>query len=285
MQYCSLPARQFSHSRHELTMQPTPTRSPGANAVTSEPTSATMPAISWPGIAGYGISPHSPRAKWMSEWQMPQNLMSMRTSLGPIGRRSICSGSRAAVADAAPTALAVVVAEDDGALLISVTNPTMGRGRVLTRTLREGYWQGTPRPRPGAYSWSMGDLSIELAQFLTTRRANVTPEDVGLPVHGRRQVRGLRREEVASLAGVSVEYYKRLERGQATAPSDSVLARARRRRCGSTTPSARTCSTSSTPPARPRHAPCAAAPQQIRPIAQRILDAIDAPVDADQRTR
>ena len=67
------------------------------------------------------------------------------------------------------------------------------------------------------------DVAGELAQFLTTRRARITPTDVGLPVHGRRQVRGLRREEVASLAGVSVEYYKRLERGHATAPSDSVL--------------------------------------------------------------
>ncbi len=69
----------------------------------------------------------------------------------------------------------------------------------------------------------MGDLTRELSHFLTTRRASVTPGEVGLPVHGRRQVQGLRREEVASLAGVSVEYYKRLERGQATAPSDSVL--------------------------------------------------------------
>ena len=46
------PARQFSHSRHELTMQPTPTRSPTACLVTSAPTSATTPAISWPGTSG-----------------------------------------------------------------------------------------------------------------------------------------------------------------------------------------------------------------------------------------
>ena len=73
------------------------------------PTAATMPAISCPGIAGYGTSPQSPREKWMSEWQMPQNLMSMRTSSGPSGRRSIRSGPMAAVGDVAPTALAVVV--------------------------------------------------------------------------------------------------------------------------------------------------------------------------------
>lgn len=65
--------------------------------------------------------------------------------------------------------------------------------------------------------------SEELAQFLATRRAKVTPEQAGLPSYGRRQVKGLRREEVASLAGVSVDYYKRLERGNATGASDGVL--------------------------------------------------------------
>jgi transcriptional regulator with XRE-family HTH domain len=63
----------------------------------------------------------------------------------------------------------------------------------------------------------------ELAEFLATRRARVTPEQAGLPRYGQRRVPGLRREEVASLAGVSVEYYKRLERGNASGVSDSVL--------------------------------------------------------------
>jgi transcriptional regulator with XRE-family HTH domain len=67
------------------------------------------------------------------------------------------------------------------------------------------------------------DAANELSQFLTSRRARVTPEQAGLPTYGRRRVPGLRREEVASLAGVSVEYYKRLERGNATGASDSVL--------------------------------------------------------------
>jgi transcriptional regulator with XRE-family HTH domain len=62
-----------------------------------------------------------------------------------------------------------------------------------------------------------------ISEFLTTRRARVTPEQVGLPTWGLRRVKGLRREEVASLAGVSVEYYKRLERGNASGVSDSVL--------------------------------------------------------------
>ena len=67
------------------------------------------------------------------------------------------------------------------------------------------------------------DAANELSQFLTSRRAKVTPEQAGLPSYGQRRVPGLRREEVASLAGVSVEYYKRLERGNATGASDSVL--------------------------------------------------------------
>jgi hypothetical protein len=67
------------------------------------------------------------------------------------------------------------------------------------------------------------DAAKDIAEFLTSRRAKVTPEQVGLPSYGPRRVKGLRREEVASLAGVSVEYYKRLERGNASGVSDGVL--------------------------------------------------------------
>src|SRR5256884_6030808 len=67
------------------------------------------------------------------------------------------------------------------------------------------------------------DATNDIAEFLTGRRARVTPEQVGLPAWGPRRVKGLRREEVASLAGVSVEYYKRLERGNASGVSQSVL--------------------------------------------------------------
>ncbi|MEV6764926.1 helix-turn-helix transcriptional regulator [Streptomyces sp. NPDC051105] len=54
----------------------------------------------------------------------------------------------------------------------------------------------------------------ELGDFLRSRRARLQPEEVGLPSHGRRRVPGLRREEVAQLAGVSVDYYIRLEQGR-----------------------------------------------------------------------
>ena len=64
----------------------------------------------------------------------------------------------------------------------------------------------------------------EIRQFLTTRRAKITPEQAGLPRYGgRRRVTGLRREEVALLAGISIEYYTRLERGDAHGVSDEVL--------------------------------------------------------------
>jgi transcriptional regulator with XRE-family HTH domain len=59
--------------------------------------------------------------------------------------------------------------------------------------------------------------------FLASRRAKVTPEDVGLPAGGNRRVPGLRRGELASLAGVSVEYVARLERGAIQGVSESVL--------------------------------------------------------------
>jgi transcriptional regulator with XRE-family HTH domain len=67
------------------------------------------------------------------------------------------------------------------------------------------------------------DNRREVSEFLTTRRARVTPDQVGLPTTGSRRVPGLRRSEVASLAGVSVEYYARLERGQIAGASSGVL--------------------------------------------------------------
>jgi transcriptional regulator with XRE-family HTH domain len=67
------------------------------------------------------------------------------------------------------------------------------------------------------------DTKREIREFLTSRRARITPEEAGLAAYGSRRVPGLRREEVAVLAGVSVQYYTRLERGNMTGVSDSVL--------------------------------------------------------------
>jgi len=65
----------------------------------------------------------------------------------------------------------------------------------------------------------------ELGDFLRTRRARLTPEDVGLPRGSRRKTPGLRREEVAQLVGVSVDWYTWLEQGRAIMPSTQVLER------------------------------------------------------------
>ena len=67
------------------------------------------------------------------------------------------------------------------------------------------------------------DNRAEVRDFLTTRRAKLTPADAGLPDVGRRRVPGLRRAEAAALAGISVEYYAKLERGALAGVSASVL--------------------------------------------------------------
>ncbi|MXS75787.1 transcriptional regulator [Microbacterium sp. CSI-V] len=67
------------------------------------------------------------------------------------------------------------------------------------------------------------DNKAEVREFLTTRRARVAPEQVGLPAGTNRRVPGLRRAEVAMLADVSVEYYAKLERGQIAGASAAVL--------------------------------------------------------------
>jgi hypothetical protein len=120
------------------------------------------------------------------------------------------------------------------------------------------------------------DSGNEMRDFLVSRRARITPDQAGLPAYGgNRRVAGLRREEVALLAGVSIDYYTRLERGRAHGVSDSVLegiARAlhldeaerahlfdlARAAVGPTAPRA---------PRRP-------ASQQVRPSVQRILDSM-----------
>jgi transcriptional regulator with XRE-family HTH domain len=73
------------------------------------------------------------------------------------------------------------------------------------------------------FSLARVDTRNEIRDFLTSRRAKLKAADVGLPNYGTRRVPGLRREEVAVLAGVSVPSYTRLERGDLAGASDSVL--------------------------------------------------------------
>src|SRR5450756_1046098 len=120
------------------------------------------------------------------------------------------------------------------------------------------------------------DNGNEIRDFLTSRRARITPDQAGLPAYGgNRRVPGLRREEVALLAGVSIDYYTRLERGRAAGASESVLegiARALQldeAERAHLFDLARTASA----PAIPR-APRRPAGQQVRPSIQRILDSM-----------
>jgi transcriptional regulator with XRE-family HTH domain len=118
------------------------------------------------------------------------------------------------------------------------------------------------------------DVRNEIREFLTSRRARITPEETGLPSYGARRVPGLRREEVAILAGVSVEYYTRLERGDLGGVSESVLeALARALRLDD---AERAHLFDLARAARPAAAPRRRRPrrQRMRPSVQHFLDAI-----------
>jgi transcriptional regulator with XRE-family HTH domain len=67
------------------------------------------------------------------------------------------------------------------------------------------------------------DNRADVREFLISRRAKISPEEVGLPAGSNRRVAGLRRSEVATLAGVSIEYYTRLERGAISGASPEIL--------------------------------------------------------------
>src|SRR6478735_2060141 len=102
-------------------------------------------------------------------------------------------------------------------LLDVVMHPDNPAPARRNRHCHEGYWQGLPHRAEQRSVKDMaptnGPQGNDLRQFLTTRRARISPEQSGLPVYGaNRRVTGLRREEVALLAGISVEYYTRLER-------------------------------------------------------------------------
>ena len=116
--------------------------------------------------------------------------------------------------------------------------------------------------------------SDDVREFLTTRRARITPERAGLPAFGgNRRVAGLRREEVAMLAGVSVDYYTRLERGNLSGASDSVLeslARALQLDDAETAHLFDLARAADTAPRLRRKR----SPQTVRPSIQRVIDAI-----------
>jgi transcriptional regulator with XRE-family HTH domain len=119
------------------------------------------------------------------------------------------------------------------------------------------------------------DNRTEVRDFLTSRRSRLTPEQAGLASHGARRVPGLRRSEVAQLAGISIEYYVRLERGNLTGASEAVLdAVARALQLDDSEQAhlfdlARAASAPSTRRRQPRPPT-----RELRPSIQRLLDAI-----------
>jgi transcriptional regulator with XRE-family HTH domain len=119
------------------------------------------------------------------------------------------------------------------------------------------------------------DPAKDIAEYLTSRRAKVTPEQVGLPSYGPRRVKGLRREEVASLAGVSVEYYKRLERGNVSGVSELVLeALARALQLDDAERAHLHDRARAASPVAPKRR---SAQQRVRPVVQRIVDGMTTP--------
>jgi transcriptional regulator with XRE-family HTH domain len=123
------------------------------------------------------------------------------------------------------------------------------------------------------------DTKQEIQEFLTSRRARITPAEAGVRTFGSgpRRVPGLRREEVASLAGVSIAYYTKLERGDASGVSDMVLEALSRALQLDDAERAHLFDLvrAQHPVARTRRR--RTAPPTIRPSVQRLVDLIDAP--------
>jgi transcriptional regulator with XRE-family HTH domain len=120
--------------------------------------------------------------------------------------------------------------------------------------------------------------AIEIGEFLASRRAEITPDELGLPVYdaAKRRVPGLRRGEVATLAGLSVDYYTQIERGKVNGVSEAVLdaiARALRLDDAERSHLFDLHRSALTSPQRPRPRRS----KTIRPVVQRLLDAFTIP--------
>lgn len=130
--------------------------------------------------------------------------------------------------------------------------------------------------RPLARTVEGIDTSDDIREFLISRRARITPQQAGLPDYGgKRRVKGLRREEAAMLAGISVEYYTRLERGNANGVSEDVLEGITRALQLDEAERAHLfdlvrAAGAGRPPRRPTQ-------MRLRPTVQRILDSITSP--------
>jgi transcriptional regulator with XRE-family HTH domain len=151
------------------------------------------------------------------------------------------------------------------------------RAATSDRPCRSSYQQ-YPSAGPTQSYGAAVDTRREIREFLTSRRARITPEQAGLRTygHGPRRVPGLRREEVALLAGISIAYYTKLERGDTSGVSESVLESLARalRLDNAERAHLFDLARAQTTTARPRRR---RSPQRVRPGVQRLLDAITAP--------
>src|SRR5918997_1254862 len=197
------------------------TKSPTLTVRTSGPISCTTPTYSWP-ITWWSTG-SAPRYGHRS---LPQMQVAARRMIASVGSTIVGSGrcsTRTSPGLYRTTPRMVVCSvrfdQDDPAGPRHPVNVLTQAGRSPCKWV---YRQGTPRPHRPAYARHVDNRS-EVREFLTTRRARLTPEQVGLPPTRSRRVPGLRRSEVASIAGLSVEYYARLERGQIAGASSSVL--------------------------------------------------------------
>ncbi|MEU0790718.1 helix-turn-helix transcriptional regulator [Amycolatopsis sp. NPDC005961] len=116
----------------------------------------------------------------------------------------------------------------------------------------------------------------ELGEFLRARRTRLSPRDVGLEPGSRRKVTGLRREEMALLAGLSTDYYQRIEQGREVRPSDDVLA-ALAGVLGLGDEERRHLFTLGHAARRPAPAPVDREPERVRDRTRRLLRVIDTP--------
>src|SRR3954454_19642328 len=237
----------------------------------------------------------------------PRSVMSAAMAIAPspswsasAWMRSAGRASSAARWPSAASARAVASPMPDEAPVMTATRPVSVWMTVLMRptmaadanrweALPQGDRQGPSetagtvyrqvhavRGRPVRGRPTTVNAANDIAEFLASRRARITPERAGLPSYGTRRVPGLRREEVASLAGVSADYYRRLERGQVSGVSELVLEAlagalqlddAERTHLFDLARAANPLAPRRSRPARTR----------VRPVVRRLLDQIEAP--------
>src|SRR3954447_16021258 len=183
------------------------TTSPRLTARTSAPTSSTTPMPSGPidcPVSLRSIDQYGQRS-------LPQMQARVTRTSASVGSRMAASGTSSMRTSPA------------ACMTVALMGPHGSTDRRPSRDPARGVPAGSPSRRRAALRWDAVETRAEIREFLTSRRARITPEQVGLPDYGLRRVPGLRREEVAVLAGVSAPYYTRIERGDMSGASDSVL--------------------------------------------------------------